>query len=211
MLQFWICSKSKTLVCAAVVSNRSLRAWCWAASAGCVQEQLNALRWLLWGKMWMKELANLQMPMNSWGGRRGSTSGLHLLLNDSDRQIYCTWCNRPLKIAKKMLLKCFYSHQRCARRNTGFPFHFHPASLSRCGGRLGSNVVERCKVPCVSLGWLHRRGWVVDDRVVIWRWAVAFQVWIHGKENRVFQREVHGVLFYLHCWLVLDSLTLMIR
>lgn len=38
--------------------------------------------------------------------------------------VYCTRCNRPLKIAKKMLLKRFYSHQRCARRNTGFPFHF---------------------------------------------------------------------------------------
>lgn len=49
----------------------------------------------------------------------GGSSGLQLLLPILiDRiVIYCICCNRPLKIAKKMVLKCFYSHQRCARRN----------------------------------------------------------------------------------------------
>lgn len=54
--------------------------------------------------------------------------------------------------------------------------------------------------------WLKWGGWVVDDRVVIWRRAVAFQVGIHGEQDRVLQGEVYGVLFHLHCWLVLDSL-----
>lgn len=75
----------------------------------------------------------------------------------------------------------------------------------------GSAVAERCRTSYVSLGGLHWRGRVVNDGVVIWRGAVAFQVGIHREENRVFQREVHGVLFYLGCWLVFDDVTLMVR